>query len=213
MQRKQKRIISAKEAESFIQFRKYLEHQTDRSKALYDMATYLLSKDTLTDRQLSFKNSFFATFARELAGPCGCSEVVPDHLRINNPSKTQFLIELMLALHSKNLLGDICRRLKNLIMEADVAGIVLAQLNRNCEARTDHVPVMSDLRNSGEIEQIADSIAFVYRPEQYREYYDKQTKEDMRGVGQLFVAKNRNGSTGEIRFRYNKSLTQIYAYK
>lgn len=107
MQRKQKRIISAKEAESFIQFRKYLEHQTDRSKALYNMATYLLSKDTLTDRQLSFKNSFFATFARELAGPCGCSEVVPDHLRINNPSKTQFLIELMLALYKKNLLGDI----------------------------------------------------------------------------------------------------------
>ena len=110
-------------------------------------------------------------------------------------------------------LGDVCRKLKNLIMEANVAGIVLAQLNRNCESRTDHVPVMSDLRNSGEIEQIADSIAFVYRPEQYREYYDKQTKEDMRGVGQLFVAKNRNGATGEVRFRYNNSLTQIYAYK
>lgn len=110
-------------------------------------------------------------------------------------------------------LGDVCRKLKNLIMEANVAGIVLAQLNRNCESRTDHVPVMSDLRNSGEIEQIADSIAFVYRPEQYREYYDKQTKEDMRGVGQLFVAKNRNGATGEVRFRYNNSLTQILPYK
>ena len=107
MQRKQKRIISAKEAESFIQFWRYLEHQTDRSQALHDMATYLLSKDTLTDRQLAFKNSFFATFARELAGPCGCSEVVPDHLRINNPSKTQFLIELMHALYKKNLLGNI----------------------------------------------------------------------------------------------------------
>ena len=107
MQRKQKRIISAKEAESFIQFRRYLEHQTDRSQALHDMATYLLSKDTLTDRQLAFKNSFFTTFARELAGPCGCSEVVPDHLRINNPSKTQFLIELMHALYKKNLLGNI----------------------------------------------------------------------------------------------------------
>lgn len=107
MQRKQKRIISAKEAESFIQFRRYLEHQTDRSQALHDMATYLLSKDTLTDRQLAFKNSFFATFARELAGPCGCSEVVPDHLRINNPSKTQFLIELMHALYKKKLLGNI----------------------------------------------------------------------------------------------------------
>lgn len=110
-------------------------------------------------------------------------------------------------------LGDVCRRLKNLIMEADVAGMVLAQLNRNCEARVDHVPVMSDLRNSGEIEQIADSVAFVYRPEQYREYYDKNTKESLRGVGQLFVAKNRNGATGEIRFRYNSSLTKIMPYK
>lgn len=110
-------------------------------------------------------------------------------------------------------LGDVCRHLKNLIMEANVAGIILAQLNRNCETRTEHIPVMSDLRNSGEIEQIADSIAFVYRPEQYREYYDKHTKEDMRGVGQLFVAKNRNGATGEIRFRYNNSLTQIYPYR
>lgn len=110
-------------------------------------------------------------------------------------------------------LGDVCRRLKNLAMEADVAGVVLAQLNRNCEARTDHVPVMSDLRNSGEIEQIADSVAFVYRPEQYREYYDKLTKENLRGVGQLFIAKNRNGATGEIRFRYNSSLTRIMPYK
>ena len=71
-------------------------------------------------------------------------------------------------------LGDVCRRIKNLVMEAGVAGVLLAQLNRNCEARTDHVPVMSDLRNSGEIEQIADSIAFVYRPEQY--YSLKATK-------------------------------------
>lgn len=110
-------------------------------------------------------------------------------------------------------LGDICRRIKNLVMEADIAGLLLSQLNRNCESRNDHVPVMSDLRNSGEIEQIADSIAFVYRPEQYREYYDKATKEDMRGLGQLFVAKNRNGATGEIRFRYNSFLTQIYPYR
>ena len=110
-------------------------------------------------------------------------------------------------------LGDVCRRIKNLVMEAGVAGLLLAQLNRNCEARTDHVPVMSDLRNSGEIEQIADSIAFVYRPEHYQEYYDKTTKEDMRGVGQLFISKNRNGATGEVRFRYNNYLTQIFAYK
>lgn len=107
MQRKQKRTISAKKAESFIQFKKYLEHQTDRSQALHDMATYLLNKDVLTNRQLTFKKKFFATFARELAGPCGCSEVLPDHLRVSNPLKTQFLIELINELRKNNLLGDI----------------------------------------------------------------------------------------------------------
>lgn len=107
MQQKQTRVISAKEAESFIQFQRHLKHQTDRLQALHDMATYLLEKERLTDRQLSFKKSFFATFARELAGPCGCSEVVPDHLRICNPSKTHFLIELVIALYKENLLGDI----------------------------------------------------------------------------------------------------------
>lgn len=110
MQHKQKRIISAKDAESFIQFKKQLTHLTDRSQAIYDMATYLLDKETLTSRQLAFKNRFFTTFARELAGPCGCTEVLPDHLRIDNPPKTQFLIELMAALHRKNILGDISLR-------------------------------------------------------------------------------------------------------
>jgi len=109
-------------------------------------------------------------------------------------------------------LGDITRQIKGMVMELDVAGVLVAQLNRQCEMRTDHTPVMSDLRNSGEIEQIADSVVFIYRPEFYREFYDKQTKEDMRGVGQLFIAKNRNGSTGEVRFRYNSSLTQIRDY-
>lgn len=110
-------------------------------------------------------------------------------------------------------LGDVVRRIKGLVMELDMAGVVLAQLNRNCEARMDHTPVMSDLRNSGEIEQVADSIAFVYRPEQYQEYTDPTTRESLRGVGKLLVAKNRNGRTGEIRFRYNSSLTRIYPYK
>lgn len=98
-------------------------------------------------------------------------------------------------------------------MEQDVACLVLAQLNRNCETRTDHIPMMSDLRNSGEIEQIADSIAMVYRPEQYGELSDPVTRESFYHVGRFFVIKNRNGGTGEVRFRYNDSLTQIYPYK
>ena len=69
------------------------------------------------------------------------------------------------------------------------------------------------LRNSGEIEQIADSIAMVYRPEQYGELSDPVTRESFYHVGRFFVIKNRNGGTGEVRFRYNDSLTQIYPYK
>lgn len=117
MQKKQKRTISAKEAESFIQFKKQLTHQTDRSQAIYDMATYLLGKETLTGRQLSFKKRFFSNFANELAGPCGCTEVLPDHLRIDNPERTQFLIELMHALYKVNLLGDVSlRRLARILV-------------------------------------------------------------------------------------------------
>ncbi len=110
-------------------------------------------------------------------------------------------------------LGEVAGRLKGVAMELDVACLTLAQLNRNCETRVDHVPVMSDLRNSGEIEQIADSIAMVYRPEQYNELYDNVTHESYHRVGRLFIIKNRNGNTGEVRFRYNDSLTQIYNYK
>ncbi|WP_290383751.1 DnaB-like helicase C-terminal domain-containing protein, partial [Parabacteroides goldsteinii] len=109
--------------------------------------------------------------------------------------------------------GEVAGGLKTLSMEQDVACLVLAQLNRNCETRTDHIPMMSDLRNSGEIEQIADSIAMVYRPEQYGELSDPVTRESFYHVGRFFVIKNRNGGTGEVRFRYNDSLTQIYPYK
>ena len=109
-------------------------------------------------------------------------------------------------------LGDVCRKLKNLIMEADVAGIVLAQLNRNCEARQDHVPVMSDLRDSGTIEQVADCVAFIYRPERYGFTRDEKTGHSLVGVGKIYIAKNRNGSTGIARFRYNPSFTRITDY-
>lgn len=135
--------------------------------------------------------------------------VILDYLNLLNVTSDRAEVKDTMDL----ALGEAAGKLKTLAMELDVSCLTLAQLNRNCETRTDHIPVMSDLRNSGEIEQIADSIAFVYRPEHYREYYDPKTREDLHGVGQLFVAKNRNGATGEIRFRYNNCLTQIYPYK
>ncbi|MCD8137885.1 MAG: AAA family ATPase [Parabacteroides gordonii] len=135
--------------------------------------------------------------------------VIIDYLNLINVSSDRAEVKDTMDL----ALGEAAGKLKTLAMELDVSCLMLAQLNRNCETRTDHIPVMSDLRNSGEIEQIADSIAMVYRPEQYNELYDNVTHESYHRVGRLFIIKNRNGGTGEVRFRYNDSLTQIYPYK
>lgn len=81
-------------------------------------------------------------------------------------------------------------------------------LNRDVDRRQgSHFPMLSDLRNSGAIEQVADGVIFVYRAEKYNIFYDPKTKEDLRGVGMLLVAKNRNGATGIAKFRYNPAMT------
>ena len=99
---------------------------------------------------------------------------------------------------------------------AELAGpaVLLAQMNRDSDRRlAPYLPILSDLRNSGAIEQVADQVIFVYRAEKYGILYDKDTKEDLRGVGYLLVAKNRNGATGRARFRYNVSMTRFLSYE
>ena len=76
-----------------------------------------------------------------------------------------------------------------------------------------HADKHPSLHVSGAIEQVADQVIFVYRAEKYGILYDKDTKEDLRGVGYLLVAKNRNGATGRARFRYNVSMTRFLSYE
>ena len=105
-------------------------------------------------------------------------------------------------------LGDVVRKVKLMAVELDV------QMNRDSDRRlASYLPILSDLRNSGAIEQVADQVIFVYRAEKYGILYDKDTKEDLRGVGYLLVAKNRNGATGRARFRYNVSMTRFLSYE
>lgn len=111
-------------------------------------------------------------------------------------------------------IGRYVKALKQLALDTNCPVIVVSQMNRSSEMRQDkkHLPVMSDLRDSGTIEQVGDCVAFVYRPERHGYTTDEDTGQSLVGVGKLYIVKNRNGSTGIARFRYNESFTRITDY-
>jgi replicative DNA helicase len=82
--------------------------------------------------------------------------------------------------------------------------IALSQLNRNPEQRQDKRPVLSDLRESGQIEQDADAVYFIHRPEMY-----DRDNQDLKGLAELIISKNRNGPTDVVKLAFEGSLTRF----
>lgn len=131
----------------------------------------------------------------------GCKMVIIDYLQLLNTD----------AKMTKNDgIGEITRLLKNLTIELDIAIIVLAQLSRDVEKRGgDHKPNLSDLRDSGNIEQDMDIVLFPYRPEYYQINQDAEGN-SCENQTYLIVAKNRDGKLGEALLFHNLALSKYY---
>ena len=146
--------------------------------------------------------------ARKLVKEHGIQIIIIDYLQLMNANGSSFGSR-------EQEVSIISRNLKGLAKELDIPVIALSQLSRAVEKRDSSnsnvdgkKPLLSDLRESGAIEQDADMVCFIHRPEYYKLYDDGNGK-DLRGLGQIIVAKHRNGATDEIWLRFIGKYTRF----
>jgi replicative DNA helicase len=125
--------------------------------------------------------------ARRLQAEHGLDLIIVDYLQLMSGRRSENRVQEI---------SEISRGLKGLARELNVPVVALSQLSRAVETRADHKPMLSDLRESGSIEQDADIVMFIYREEKYDENTDKK------GIAEIVIAKHRNGPVGSVNLRF-----------
>lgn len=166
---------------------------------IYNLPIYI-------DDNASVSMSYIRAKSRVLKKQGKCEFVIIDYLQLASDNKNK-------NSNREQEIAKMSREAKIIAKELDIPVILLSQLNRSVEARADKKPLLSDLRESGAIEQDADIVCFIHRPEYYGvEVQDKQGN-IVRNFGELIIAKNRNGATGSVKFTHNGTLNKIFDYE
>ncbi len=171
----------------------YLD-DNDWSK-LYDAAEVLSNAQLFIDDTPALSTLELRARCRRLKSERNLGLIVVDYLQLMRSSHRTDSREQEIS--------DISRNLKAIAKELNIPVIALSQLNRKVEERTDKRPMMSDLRESGAIEQDADVIVFIYRDE----FYNKSEENPKKGIAEIIIGKQRNGPTGEIELAFLKKCT------
>ena len=155
------------------------------------------------DDSASIKVSQIFSKCRKLMSEQGLSLIVIDYLQLISGSGKS-------GDNRQQEVSEISRNLKILAKEMNCPVIALSQLSRSVESRDDKTPRLSDLRESGAIEQDADIVMFLYREEYYKKTKEQEANADQNEVVDLNLAKHRNGSVGHVSLVFNKSISAFY---
>ena len=163
----------------------------------------LLGKPLFLDDTPSLSVFELLTKARRLVREHGVKIIMIDYLQLMNASGMSYGSR-------QEEVSTISRALKGLAKELGIPILALSQLNRSVENRPDgdKRPQLSDLRESGAIEQDADMVCFIHRPEYYKIYTDANGR-DLRGMAEIIIAKHRNGAVGDVLLSFRGQFTRF----
>jgi replicative DNA helicase len=171
----------------------------------YTLESFVASCERLQNSSIYFDDtSNISIFqlknkARRMHRNYGIRMIIVDYLQLMDGDKKG---------NREQEVATISRGLKSLAKELNIPIIALSQLSREIERRVDKEPKLSDLRESGSIEQDADMVCFIYRPEYYVTTVS-DTGESLVGKAKFFIKKNRHGSLGEVKLDFNGRLTKF----